>query len=236
MRFHPPLVSGRLIQRYRRFFADVVLDDGQTVTAHCPNTGSMLGCAMPGARVWLSRADDPRRRLAYTWELVEARPGVLVGINTARSNRLVEEAIRLGRVPELAGYSSLRREVRFGREASRIDLLATHPGRADCYVEVKNVTAAVESRVALFPDAVSRRGVKHLRELMHMAAGGARAVLFFCVQREDVDEVRPADAIDADYGRVLREALANGVEALAYRARVSVGEIELSTRVPVVCP
>lgn len=236
MQFESPLMPGTLIARYKRFFADVRLDNGEVVTAHCPNTGSMLGCKEPGSRVWISPADNPNRKLRYTWELVEARPEVLVGIHTGRSNALVQEAIAAGRVSELAGYGEVRREVKFGRENSRIDLLLKGTGLPDCYVEVKNVTAAVSDRVALFPDAVSERGSKHLRELMHVVSTGQRAVIFFCVQRGDVDEVRPADEIDVQYGRTLREAMAAGVEALAYRAEVSPEGIVVSMALPVVCP
>jgi sugar fermentation stimulation protein A len=236
MRFEPALVPGTLIQRYQRFLADVRLPDGAVVTAHCPNTGSMLGCKAPDARVWLSPADNPARKLRYTWELVEAVPDVLVGVHTGRTNALVEEAIAAGVVAELAGYPAIRREVRFGRERSRIDLLLSGNGRADCYVEVKNVTAGVAAGIAIFPDAVSERGAKHLRELMHMVEQGQRAVIFYCVQRGDVQEVRPADEIDPLYGKTLREAIAAGVEALAYRADVSPEGIFVSTRLPVRCP
>lgn len=235
MQFPSSLIEGRLLKRYQRFLADIQLSDGSTVTAHCPNTGSMLGCKEPGSRVWLSQAANPKRKLPYTWEIVEALPDVLVGVNTGLSNRLVEEAISNGAIAELAGYSRIRREVRFGAENSRVDLLLEGDG-PDCYVEVKNVTAAVENRVAIFPDAVSDRGAKHLRELAAMAETGHRAVLCFCVQRCDVDEVRPADAIDPVYGRTLREALSRGMEAIAYRAEVRPEGIELRHPLPVVCP
>ncbi|MEO1767419.1 DNA/RNA nuclease SfsA [Thiobacter aerophilum] len=234
MRFATRLLPGTLIARYQRFFADVRLDSGETVTAHCPNTGSMLGCQTPGLRVWLSRADNPARRLAYTLELVEAAPGVLVGVHTGRSNRLVEEAIRAGCPAGLAGYTQFRREVRC--QGSRIDLLLSGPGLPDCYVEVKNVTAKRGAGVALFPDAVTRRGEKHLRDLARLVALGNRGVIFFCVQRADVQEVRPADDIDPAYGRALREVLAAGVEAFACRAQVSTEGIVLTTPVPVRCP
>jgi len=236
MRFDSILVPGRLIRRYKRFFADIRLDSGEVVTAHCPNTGSMLGCKEPGSRVWISPADNPERKLRYTWELVEARPDVLVGVHTGRTNHLVHEAISGGVVRELAGYSDIRREVRFGQEGSRIDLLLSGAGSGDCYVEVKNVTAAVDDGIALFPDAVSSRGAKHLRELMHVAEQGRRAVIFFCAQRGDVQEVRPADEIDPEYGRTLRRALAAGVEALAYRAAVSPAGLFVRERIPVHCP
>ncbi len=235
MLFPSPLLEGRLLKRYQRFLADVELADGSTVTAHCPNTGSMLGCKEPGSRVWLSAAANPQRKLPYTWEIVEALPEVLVGVNTGLSNRLAEEAIANGAIAELQGYSRIRREVRFGAENSRVDLLLEGDGPS-CYVEVKNVTAAVEDGIAIFPDAVSERGAKHLRELAAMAEAGQRAVLCFCVQRRDVAEVRPADAIDPVYGRTLREALGRGMEAIAYRAAVSPEGIALRHPLPVVCP
>ncbi len=239
MKFPEPLMEGRLIRRYKRFLADVDLGTGAgvvTVTAHCPNTGSMLGCAAPGSRVWLSRSGNADRKYALTWELVEVAPGVLAGVNTGRTNRLVEEAIAAGLIAELAGYGRLRREVRYGTEGSRIDLLLEAEDRPPCYVEVKNVTAAVEDGIALFPDAVSARGAKHLREMMEVVRAGARAVLVFCAQRNDAREVRPADAIDPAYGRTLREALAAGVEAVAYRAEVAPTHVQVQERVPVVCP
>lgn len=232
----PLLVAGQLLGRRQRFLADVKLGDGETVVAHCANTGSMLGCREPGSRVWLSAAADPKRKLAWTWELVEAQPGVIVGIHTGRSNGLVEEAIAAGRIPALAGYAGLRREVRYGAENSRIDLLLEDAGRPSCYVEVKNVTAAVADGVALFPDAVSTRASKHLRELAAMVAAGNRAAIVFCCQRGDVHEVRPADAIDPAYGRALRAAIAAGVEAYALAGRVAPAEIVLDRMVPVVCP
>lgn len=235
MQFPTPLIEGRLLKRYQRFLADIELPDGRTVTAHCPNTGSMLGCKETGSRVWLSEAANLNRKLPYTWEIVEALPKVLVGVNTGLSNRLVEEAVASGVIAELAGYGRIRREVRFGAENSRVDLLLQGDG-PDCYLEVKNVTAAVEGSVAIFPDAVSDRGAKHLRELAAMAEAGHRAVLCFCVQRRDVEEVRPADAIDPVYGRTLRDALARGMEAIAYRAEVNPEGIALRHPLPVVCP
>ena len=231
MRFPTPLLEGRLLRRYQRFLADVDTAAG-ILTAHCPNTGAMQGCAEPGMRVWLSPATNPARKLAWTWELVEALPGVVVGMHTGRSNALVREAIEAGRVPELAGYPAIRPEVKYG-EGSRIDLLLTAPGRPDCYVEVKNVTAAVAGHIGYFPDAVTTRGTKHLREMSAMVAAGHRAVLVFCVQRGDVECVRPADHIDPVYGRTLREALAAGVEVIALGATVSPAGIELERRLAV---
>ena len=236
VRFPVPLLEARLVRRYKRFLADVTLGDGTALTVHCPNTGSMLGCQTPGSRVWLSRSDNPKRKYAHTWELVELDGGVLVGINTGRSNALVREAIESGVIGEFAGYAEIRPEVRYGNENSRVDFLLTGHQVA-CYLEVKNVTAAVDEGIALFPDAVSVRGTRHLRELIAtLAKGGQRAALCFCVQRADVREVRPADDIDAEYGRTLRQALAAGVQVIAYRAKLSPEAVALAERIPVVCP
>ncbi len=229
MKLTPTLYPGRLLRRYQRFLADVLLESGETVTAHCPNSGSMRGCATPGSPVLLSLSSNPKRKLAHTWELVEA-DGVWVGINTALPNRIVHEAIAAGEVQELAGYDAIRPEVPYGT-GSRIDLLLTGD-RPPCYVEVKNVTL-VEGGRALFPDAVTTRGQKHLRELMEVVRRGERGVIFFLVQRPDAASVSPADSIDPEYGRLLRLAVAQGVEALAYRAEVTPEEIRLSCRLPV---
>lgn len=226
----PPLLEGRLIRRYKRFLADVELADGSTVTAHCPNSGSMLGCDRPGALVRLSRSPNPDRKLPYTWELVQI-DGYWVGLNTMLPNRLAEEAILDGTIAELQGYPRLRREVPYGAERSRIDLLLEGE-QGLCYVEVKNVTLVEQGR-ALFPDAVTERGQKHLRELMAVVARGERGVLLFTVQRGDGSCVAPADRIDPVYGRLLRQAVASGVEALAYRAEVGPEEICLSGRLEV---
>ncbi len=236
MNFDPPLVQGILLRRYKRFLADVILENGDEITAHCPNTGSMMGVADAGQRVWLAHRPSPTRKYAYSWELTQLADGTLVGVDTHRSNALVREAIEGGAIAELQGYERIVPESRYGSENSRIDFLLGAASRPDCYVEVKNVTAAVEAGIALFPDAVSERGTKHLRELMGVVAEGARAVLVFCVQRDDVMEVRPADAIDPAYGQTLREALRAGVEAIAYRAVIDPVTIHLQHRLPVVCP
>ena len=235
MRYARTLVEGRLIRRYKRFLADIQLPDG-VITASCPNTGSMMGCCEPGSRVWLSESDSATRKYRHTWELVEVEGEVVVGINTGLPNALVAEAIAEGTIRELRGYSAVRREVAFGEERSRVDLLLEAEGREPCYVEVKNVTAAASRGVALFPDCVSERGAKHLRELIRLKGLGARPVQLYCVQRGDVKEVRPADGIDVEYGRMLREAIAAGVEVMAYRARITPDEIRLEKRIPVVCP
>ena len=226
----PPLIPGTLLRRYKRFLADIELEDGTTVTVHCPNSGSMKGCATPGSRVYISRSPNTGRKYPFTWELVEA-DGFWAGINTGLPNRLVHEAIANGTVVELQGYDTIRAEVPYG-EHSRIDLLLESTGRR-CFVEVKNVTL-VENGRALFPDAVTTRGQKHLNELMRVVREGDRGVIFFTVQRGDGQSVSPADSIDPEYGRLLRLAMNRGVEVLAYRALVTPEEIVLTERVPVV--
>lgn len=236
MKLPAPLIEGRLIRRYKRFLADVVLPDGNEVTAHCPNTGSMLGCQPEDARVWLSTSDNPKRKLKYTWELVETTPGHVACINTSRPNNQARNAIEQGVVPELEGYGTCRAEVRYGAEKSRIDLhLSGHASLADAWVEVKNVTLS-EGGLGYFPDAVTTRGQKHLRELMAQARAGERAVLFFVVNHTGITSVRPADHIDPAYGKLLREADAAGVELLAYRAALAgpEGDISLVEAVPVI--
>lgn len=229
MRLPEPLLHGTLIRRYQRFLADVQLDDGSLVTAHTPNTGSMRGCALPGSPVLLSRSGTAGRKYPLSWELVYA-DGCWVGINTMLPNRLAREGIENGVIRELAGYGQIRGEVPYG-EGSRIDLLLSG-AQGLCYLEVKNVTL-VENGSALFPDAVTARGRKHLRELMEMVRLGHRAVNLFVVQRGDGERVSPADAIDPAYGAQLREAAGAGVEILAYRAEVTPTEIRLSHRLPV---
>lgn len=239
MKLPTPLIEGTLVRRYKRFLADVLLPDGTEVIAHCPNTGSMLGCQPSDARVWLSSSDNPKRKLKYTWELVETAPGEVACINTSRPNTQAREAIELGFVPELEGYGGCRAEVRYGAEKSRIDLhLSGHDSLPDAWVEVKNVTLCEDGR-GYFPDAVTTRGQKHLRELMAQARAGERAVLFFVVNHTGISSVRPADHIDRAYGELLREARAAGVELLAYRAGLSGrdgpdGDITLAGSVPVI--
>ena len=234
MRFEAPLVRGTLVRRYKRFLADVVLEGGDRTTVHCPNTGSMLGCQTPGSTVWLLPARNPTRKYPLGWELVEAAPDVLVGINTGRSNALVAEALDRGLIAELAGYRNVRREVTLAESRSRIDfLLSDHPGEPDCFVEVKNVTAVVNGGTAFFPDAVSIRATRHVEELLSLAEQGLRSAMCFCVQRSDVDRIRPADEIDPAYGQALRRAAAAGVEVYALRAEVSARSVRLEQRIPV---
>jgi sugar fermentation stimulation protein A len=225
MKFPDPLIEGRLLRRYKRFLADVELAGGETVSAHCANPGSMMGLTDAGAKVWLSPARNPKRKLKFSWEIVEAG-GTLVGINTAWPNGLAEEAIRSGQISELCGYGDIRREVKYGGN-SRVDLLLSGNGKPDCYVEVKNVTLAREQGVAEFPDAVTARGTKHLKELSAMVAEGHRAVMFYLAQRDDCRQFKIAADIDPGYGEALEEALAAGVEAICYACRIDEHEIEV---------
>ncbi|MBI6911784.1 DNA/RNA nuclease SfsA [Pseudomonas sp. SIMBA_059] len=233
MRFHPPLEQGRLIRRYKRFLTDIETDAGELLTIHCPNTGSMLNCMLEGGQVWFSRSDDPKRKLPGTWEIAETPQGRLACINTARANQLVEEALRAGLITELNGFTALKREVPYGQEKSRIDFRLEYPQGA-AYVEVKSVTLGFDgSTVAAFPDAVTQRGAKHLRELAHLAREGVRAVQLYCVCLSGVDAVRPAVEIDAGYAVALREAKAAGVEVLAYGVRVTPEEMYVDRRLEV---
>lgn len=242
MRFPAPLVPGTLLLREKRFLAHVRLDDGREIIAHTNNTGAMRGCSTPGSRVWLSPADDPKRKLKWTWELIaiadspaSAAP-VLACINTIVPNRLVAEALEEGRVPALAGYDRVRTEVRYGEERSRIDVLlergAGGPGER-CWVEVKNVTLVDGEGRGAFPDAPSERGRKHLRELGAMAEAGDRAALLFVVQRADIVSVEPADAVDPEYGAELRRVAGLGVEVMAWQADVTVQGVTWGRELPV---
>ncbi len=232
MDFPTPLTQGLLLRRYKRFLADVELPGGEVVVAHCPNTGSMKSCLEEGAPVWLSRSTNPKRKLAWTWE-VAVVGGVPILVNTARPNAVVREAVASGRVPSVVGYGSLRSEVRYGTQNSRIDLFLSDGPRPDCYLEVKNVTLAVGGGEGAFPDAVSKRGTKHLEELAEMVSRGHRGLLFFLVSRGDVERVRPADEIDPVYGETLRRVVAAGVEVEAWRAEVSLDGVRVSKRLAV---
>jgi sugar fermentation stimulation protein A len=239
MKFATPLQEATLIKRYKRFLADVVLADGSMTTLHCPNTGSMINCAEPGSRVWYSVAGNAARKYPFTWELVEVDECHRVGINTGRANALVKEALQNEVIPELRGYATLQSEVAYGSEGSRIDFLLSGGGeelQPSCYLEVKSVTLGLGDGLGAFPDAVTARGLKHLRELVAMREGGQRAVLLFCVQHTGIDMVVPADHIDPAYGRGLREARAAGVEVLAWGCDIGSQEIilrrELSVHMP----
>ena len=225
MKFPNPLISGRLIKRYKRFLSDIELESKHQVVAHCPNPGSMMGLAEPGSQVWLAPVDSPTRKLKYSWELVECARG-LVGINTGHANAIVAEAIQAGRVAALTGYPKLRREVRYGKN-SRIDILLEAPDRPPCYVEVKNVTLSRAPDVAEFPDAVTKRGSKHLGELSKVVESGGRAVSFYLAQRADCARFAIAADIDAEYARAYESAVNRGVEVLCYGCQVSPEAVDL---------
>ena len=226
-----------LIRRYKRFLADVRLTDGSELTLHCPNTGSMKNCVLPETPCWYSTSDNPKRKYPNTLEVVTTPGGHLAGVNTGSANHLVEVAIKESVIAELRGYRNLRREVVYGEEKSRCDFLLSDSVSdvRQCYVEVKSVTLMDAEGQGLFPDAVSERGSKHLRELIAMVAQGHRAVLLFCVQHTGIEWVEPADAIDPVYGKHLRDALTMGVEVLAYQAKIDTtsGRISLARKVPV---
>ncbi len=223
-----PLVAGRLVRRYKRFLADIELEDGSLVTAHTPNTGSMQQCAVPGQQVLLSKSDNPKRKLAWSWELVRVNEH-WVDINTHRANRVVEEALRNNVLRCFQNYS-VRPEFPFAE--SRIDFML-EGANEKVLLEVKNVTLCCQPGVACFPDAVTKRGQKHLRDLMQAKEQGWRAVIFFLVQRGDAQTFSPADEIDAEYGRLLREAVSYGVEALAYRTLVSPESSKVDQPIPI---
>jgi sugar fermentation stimulation protein A len=234
------LKPGFLIKRYKRFLADIELPDGSLLTMHCPNTGSMQNCMIPGGRVWYSTSNNATRKYPNTWEFLESQGGGLIGINTSISNALVKEAIENNGIAALRYYDHLKSEVKYGEQNSRIDFLLertdTSGAISNCYVEVKNVSLCVDDGLGLFPDAVTKRGQKHLEELISVVRSGHRGVLLFCVQHSEIQQVRPADAIDPVYGRLLREAKAEGVEVLAYRAEMDMAaaSVALNDELPVI--
>ncbi|MEH6469121.1 MAG: DNA/RNA nuclease SfsA [Porticoccus sp.] len=234
MKIDPPFEKALLLNRYKRFLADIRLDNGEELTIHCPNTGSMKNCWAPETPCWFSRSNDPKRKLPGTLEITTTSDGFLTGVNTQRPNKLVREAIENGTIVELQGYENIRPEVKYGDENSRIDLLLS-TGDRQCYVEVKNTTLGAGDGRILFPDAVTTRGTKHLRELISMVQQGHRAVLVFCVQHTGAESVDPADDIDPTYGLTLREAIAAGVEVLAYGCQLTPEEIVINQRLPFSC-
>ncbi|MFN7709980.1 MAG: DNA/RNA nuclease SfsA [Holosporales bacterium] len=229
MQFSSPLVQGHLIKRYKRFLADVLLNDGTVVTAHCPNSGAMLGLKAEGTTVYLSRSDNPNRKLPYTWEMAFVDGG-LVGVNTQHPNSLVHEAFLAQAIPELSGYSHSQREVKYGVN-SRIDLLLSGEGQQLCYVEVKNAHLMETAGMAQFPDAVTARGAKHMQELKDMVAQGHRAVIFYVIQRMDCDSFSLASHIDPTYAKATYDALDAGVEVLCYACKLSLEGIFLDRRI-----
>jgi sugar fermentation stimulation protein A len=232
MKISPAFMPATFERRYKRFFADVTDSSGQTLTLHCPNTGSMKNCLVPGSQCWYSLSDNPKRKLPGTLELVTTVSGQLAGINTSRPNNLLCEAIEANHIPALSGYQELRKEVRYGSENSRIDILLQDPQRGDCYIEVKNVTLEQDNGLVVFPDAVTARGAKHLRELMSMLQLGHRAVLFFCVQVNGAQRMEVAADIDPVYAQTLAEAVSAGLEVFAWQAQLESDEIRLERPIP----
>ncbi|NLS12773.1 DNA/RNA nuclease SfsA [Vibrio sp. SM6] len=234
MHFKPELERAILRQRYKRFLADVTLADGTLTTIHCANTGAMTGCATPGDTVWYSRSDNLKRKYPLSWELTETARGDTICVNTARANPLVVEAINAEQIPELMGYDQLRTEVKYGEENSRIDILLSAKHKPACYIEVKSVTLldAEKHGQGYFPDAVTTRGQKHLRELTEMASNGCRAVLFFAVLHTGIENVSAAHHIDAEYSQLLKKAQQAGVEILCYKATLTRNQIKLEQKLP----
>lgn len=235
MRFPTPLISAVLVRRYKRFLADVVLPGGETVTAHVANPGSMIGIAAPGSRVWLSRSGNPNRKLAHSWELIEVDLGAgleLVGVNTAHPNPLIGAALAAGAIPELAGYASIRREVKYGK-SSRVDFLLEDSKRPPCYVEIKNVHLMRKPGLAEFPDARTERGARHLEELGNMVEAGCRAVMLYLIQIGSASRFALARDIDPKYGAAFDRARSRGVEATAWRCSLSCDLIALDRSVPI---
>ncbi|MFQ5565262.1 MAG: DNA/RNA nuclease SfsA [Paracoccaceae bacterium] len=225
MEFAAPLVPGLLLRRYKRFLADIELAGGEVITAHCANPGAMTGLNMPGLKVWVEPNDDPRKKLKYGWRLIEFA-NHWAGIDTSIPNRVVGEALRARRIPELAAYTEVRPEIRYGA-ASRIDFRLTGAGLPDAYVEVKNVHLMRRPGLAEFPDSVTRRGARHLDELAAVAAAGHRAVMLYCVQRTDCDRLALAGDIDPGYAAAFSRARAAGVEAIAWACALSPAGIAL---------
>ncbi|KKC99879.1 MULTISPECIES: DNA/RNA nuclease SfsA [Photobacterium] len=231
MNYTPSLQPATLIQRYKRFLADVALPDGSITTIHCANTGAMTGCAEPGATIWYSTSDNPKRKYAHSWELTQTQDGHWICINTARANQIVVEALKNNHIPELSGYASLRTEVKYGTENSRVDIVLDDPLLPSCFIEVKSVTLLEENGHGYFPDTVTTRGQKHLRELAEVAATGQRAVLFFAVLHSGIENVAAAHHIDPVYDELLEQAEKAGVEVLCYRADISPTALTLSQRI-----
>lgn len=232
MNFTPLLQKARLVRRYKRFLADVILPDGTEITVHCPNTGSMKNCLVEDSDCWLLHSDNPKRKYAYTWQLATTPTGHIACVNTHVANKLIGEGIHEGTIAELQGYSSIRPEVKYG-EGSRVDFLLSADDKPDCFVEVKSVTLLDQGQ-GCFPDSVSTRGQKHLRELMTIVAGGQRGVLLFCVLHTGIESVSAAAHIDPVYAQLMKDAVAAGVEVIAYAAHVSPSEITISRRLKVI--
>lgn len=231
MKFSSPLLSGKLIKRYKRFLADIELDNGELITAHCANSGSMMGLTNEGSQVWVSLANNPKRKLKYTWELIKVHHN-LVGVNTALPNKIVTEAIKDGKIPYLKSYNTIKNEVKYGQN-SRIDIYLNDPQKGECFVEVKSVTLNRRPHIGEFPDAVTTRGTKHLQELSAQVKKGHRAVMIYLIQYQNIHEFAIASDIDPIYYKTFHEALAQNVEAYAYSCHLSPSEIFLDKEIPI---
>ena len=232
MQFDPPLVKGTLLKRYKRFLADVELDNGQVVTAHCANTGAMTGCAEPGFTVWLRFHNDPKRKLPCSWVLAQNQRGDFIGIDTHMANKLVEEALRKGKIEPLSDYSEIKREVKYGSQNSRVDFLLSNNDDKPCYVEVKSLTLCLDDHVGVFPDTVTERGRKHLIELTEMATRGHRVVLIYCVQHTGVRRVSLQNPIDPAYAEALFHAERAGLEIYAYSCLINQQNSDINQQLP----
>jgi sugar fermentation stimulation protein A len=232
MQFQTPLVPARLIRRYKRFLADIRLEDGREVTAHCANPGSMMGLADEGMKIWVEPNDDPKKKLKYGWRLVDHENGHFTGVDTAVPNRALKAALMAGDVPEFAAYSEVMPEQKYG-EKSRIDFLLRGDGLRDAYVEVKSVTLSRQAGLAEFPDSVTARGTKHLGELAAMVAQGHRAVMLYLVQRTDCQRMTLAADIDPAYAAAFQAARDAGVEVLCYDTRISPEGVDIGKRIEV---
>ncbi|MEE4243828.1 MAG: DNA/RNA nuclease SfsA [Kangiellaceae bacterium] len=234
MKFDPPLIEAILVKRYKRFLADVTMPDGSELTVHCPNTGSMKNCWEEGWKVYLQDSNNPKRKYRYTWVAAINNQGELIGVNTHFANKLIEDAVIRGTITELSGYSELKREIKYGNENSKIDLLAEIDGQPT-YIEVKSVTLKEDDGIGYFPDSVSTRGQKHLRELIDIVESGqGRAVLCFCVQHSGISQVAAAQHIDAKYAELMKQAAAAEVEIIAYKATISRDEIVIDEKLSVI--
>ena len=225
----PPLITGILIKRYKRFLADVELDTGEKLTVHCPNSGSMKGCAIPGSKIWLSKSDNPKRKYKYTWELIQT-PDTMIGINTLLPNKLVKQAIENKEIEELSGYDHIKAEIKTSAH-TRLDLLLEKDTGEKCFIEIKNCTL-VENKTAMFPDAVTLRGQKHLDELEHLVSLGSRGIIFFLIQRMDAEKFKPADMIDPFYAAKLKKAVKNGVELITRDTVINSRVIKIGNFIP----
>lgn len=216
----PPLSHGILLRRYKRFLADVLLPNGEQITLHCPNTGAMTGCANEGDTVWFSTSDNPKRKYAHTWELTQTQAGHFICVNTARANQLVQEALSQKWIRELADYTTILPEQKYGSENSRVDFLLKNDRLPDCFVEVKSTTLLTENGIGMFPDAKTERGQKHLRELTEIAQNGQQAVIFFAVLHTGIERFEVAKQIDPKYAELFEQALVKGVCPLCYKAEI----------------